>query len=412
MGLDKELCVDGRIKGLARKLARRIGGEGTLPPEIEVPAKSDEWAVIPDVGRILGVAAYQKGRKAVFRIPPERRDTSGWAEVRAVFSKKESAGDPAEEAYRRARLIAGAEAVEALKADESVARFLRRDEGTVRDFIRMLEWAADRVAHDAAMPAVTLSQLGADILGDSKSLRAGARRAAFGRILSAVAGMDADECGREAFAMFGVDENPFTSFVTVFAPFSFTLDSGETFRHPIEMFRSGLAAQLPRQTVMRMRDVGIEADSIVTSENAAPFEALVRGGVPCLYTEGYPNAAVIRLLELFAARGMQATHAGDGDLYGYIIADRISRAIRVRRVIADEFAADESLPRRPVSPQARRRWEAYLAAHRDFAHASSLRIAIDRGWIEQESMSCAGSIANAASTDIADGKAFSCVREE
>ena len=39
MSLDAELCGDKRIKGLARKLVRRIAGEGPLPSEIEVPAK-------------------------------------------------------------------------------------------------------------------------------------------------------------------------------------------------------------------------------------------------------------------------------------------------------------------------------------------------------------------------------------
>ena len=362
MSLDEQLCADRRTNGLTRKLMRRIDGEGPLPSEIEVPATPEEWAVIPDVGRILGVAAYQKGRKAVFRIPFERRDPSGWDDVRAVFAKKKPGDDPIEETLRRVRLIADADVVEALKG----------------------------IAHDTTMSPVTLSQLGTDILGDSKSLRAGARRMVLERVLCAVVGMDTDESGREVSVRFGIEENPFTSFVTVFAPFSFTLDTGETFRYPIEMFRTGLAAQLARQTVMRIRDVRIDVDRIVTSENAAPFEALVREGVPCLYTEGYPNAAVIRLLELFAAQGMTVVHAGDGDLDGFLIADRISNAIRVQRVIADEVTADEMLPRRPVSPQARRRWEAHLATHLDFAHASSLRIAIERGWIEQENMSIEG----------------------
>ena len=83
---------------------------------------------------------------------------------------------------------------------------------------------------------------------------------------------------------------------------------------------------------------------------------------------------------------MTVDHAGDGDLDGFIIAERISKAITVRRVIAEELAADEALPRRPVSPQTHSRWEAYLAAHPDFAHASALRIAMERGWIEQENM--------------------------
>jgi hypothetical protein len=386
MSLDAELCGDRRIKGLARKLVRRIDGEGPLPSEIEVPATPEEWEAIAEVGRILGVAAYQKGRKAVFCIPSERRDPSEWDDVRAVFAKKEPGDDLIEETFRRVRLIAGADVVETLKADATVVRFLRRGDGAARDFIRMLEWSVGRIAEGAKMSSVTLSQLGADILGDSKSLRAGTRRMVLERVLCAVVGKDADECGHEAFVQFGIEENPFTSFVMVFAPFSFTLDTGETFRYPAEMFRAGLAVQLPRQTVMRIRNVRLDVRQIVTSENAAPFETLVREKVPCLYTEGYPNGAVIRLLELFAAQGMTADHAGDGDLDGFLIADRISKAITVRRVIADELAADEALPRRPVSSKARSRWEAYLAEHPDFAHASSLRIAMERGWIEQESM--------------------------
>lgn len=386
MSLDAELCGDRRIKGLARKFVRRIDGEGPLPSEIEVPATPEEWEVIAEAGRILGVAAYQKGRKAVFRIPPERRDPAGWESVCTVFAKKEVASDSGEEAFRRARLIADADVVETLKSDATVVRFLRRGEGAIHDFVRMLEWAARRISNDANMPLVTLSQLGSDILGDSKSLRNGTRRMVFERVLCAVAGIDADECGREVSVRFGIEENPFTSFVTVFAPFSFTLDTGEAFRYPIEMFRTGLAAQLARQTVMRIRDVRIDVDRIVTSENAAPFEALVREGVPCLYTEGYPNAAVIRLLELFAAQGMTVDHAGDGDLDGFLIADRISNAIRVQRVIADEVSKDDSIPRRPISLQSRRRWEEYLATHPEFTHASSLCIALVRGWIEQESI--------------------------
>ncbi|MBR4258027.1 MAG: hypothetical protein IKQ17_03255, partial [Kiritimatiellae bacterium] len=131
MSFDAELCGDRRIKGLARKLVRRIDGEGPLPSEIEVPATPEEWEVIAEAGRILGVAAYQKGRKAVFRIPPERRDPAGWESVCAVFAKKELASDPGEEAFRRARLIADADVVEPLKSDATVVRFLRRGEGAV-----------------------------------------------------------------------------------------------------------------------------------------------------------------------------------------------------------------------------------------------------------------------------------------
>ena len=387
MSLDEALRADRRIKGLVRKFVRRIGCEVQLPAEIVVPVTHEEWSVLADAGRILRVAVYQKGRKAVFSIPSERREPSAWDELRAAFAKKNEPGDdPSEGVFRRARLIANAEVVETLKADETIVRFLRRGEESARDFIHMLEWAVDRIANDATMSPVTLSQLGADIISDSKSLRAGTRRMVLERILCSVAAMEAAGHERDAYACFGIEENPFTSFVTVFAPFSYVLDTGEEFQYPKEMFRAGLAVQLPRQTVMKIRAVRLEADSMITSENAAPFEALVRAGVPCLYTEGYPNTAVVRLLELFASAGATAVHAGDGDLDGFLIADRISSAIAVRRVIADEVASDETLPRKSIAPSSRRRWEAYIAAHSDFAYASSLRIAMERGWVEQESM--------------------------
>lgn len=387
MSFDDLLRADRRTKALARKFARRTGGVESLPPEIDVPATPEEWDAISETGRILGLAAFQKGKKAVFRIPPERRDPSQWSDLRVLFAKKDPGDDPSDEALRRARLISDDDVVAVLKDDDAVVRFLRREDGAPRDFIRMLEWAVKCFGNDAGASPTTLSQLGADILGDSKALRSGTRRIVFERVLCAVAGLDADGSVREAFSRFGIEENPFTSFVTVFAPFSFALETGERFDYPAEMFRAGLAVQLPRQTVMRMREVRL-ADGcghIVTSENAAPFEALVREGVPSLYTEGYPNATIIRLLELFAARETTADHAGDGDLDGFLIAERISKAITVRRVIAAEVADDESMCRRPVPPQSRKRWETFLATHGGFPYADAVRTAIEHGWIEQES---------------------------
>ena len=53
MSLDAELCGDRRIRGLARKLVRRIDGEGPLPSEIEVPATPEEWEVIAEEAILL-----------------------------------------------------------------------------------------------------------------------------------------------------------------------------------------------------------------------------------------------------------------------------------------------------------------------------------------------------------------------
>ena len=385
--LEKELFADRRIKSLARKLARRTDQPDFLPAEIVVSATPDEWSAIADVAGILSLSGWQRGKNAVFGIPPDRRDPAEWAALREVFAPKERALPDTGETFRRARLIAPADVVEALKSDDTVSRFVQRGEAESREFLRLLEWAVGRIDGDAASAPTTLSQVGSDVFGDSKSVRSGARRAVLERIASAVAGMDGECDARDALARLGVEENPFTSSVTVFAPFSFSLETGEAFDHPARMFRAGLAVQLPRQTVLRIREVRL-ADGctrIMTSENAAPFERSVRAGIPCLYTEGYPNVAVSRLLALFAAQGVVADHAGDGDLDGFIIADRVAEAIPVGRVVADELADSDSVSRRPVTPSTRKRWEAYLAAHCDFAHARSIRIAMERGWTEQES---------------------------
>ena len=386
MSLEADLFADRRVKSLARKLARRTAGPNPLPAEITVPATSDEWRLIAELGRILGLAGYQKGGKAVFAIPPGRRDPAAWADLRCVFERTAAVADESGEVFRRARLLASEEVVQELKSDEAVIRFVRRGEGEVREFLRMLEWAVERAGKMVDAPT-TLSQTGSDILGDSKALRAGSRRMVFERVLSAVAGMDMEDGERDALARFGIEENPFTSYVTVFSPFSFTLETGEESDYPERMFHAGLAVQLPRQAVLRIREVRLSTVGrhIVTSENAAPFERMVRAGMPCLYTEGYPNEAVTRLLRLFAVQGGVVDHAGDGDLDGFLITDRISSAIPVRRVIADDMADSDTVSRRPVSQRTRNRWEAYLAAHGDFVHARALRLSIERGWPEQES---------------------------
>ena len=218
MSFDDLLRADRRIKALARKFARRTAGVESLPPEIDVPATPEEWDAISETGRILGLAAFQKGKKAVFRIPPERRDPSQWSDLRVLFAKKDPGDDPSDEALRRARLISDDDVIAVLKDDDAVVRFLRREDGAPRDFIRMLEWAVKCFGNEGASPT-TLSQLGADILGDSKALRSGTRRIVFERVLCAVAGLDTDESGREAFALFGIEENPFTSLSRSSLPF-------------------------------------------------------------------------------------------------------------------------------------------------------------------------------------------------
>ena len=235
-----------------------------------------------------------------------------------------------------------------------------------------------------------------DWFGDSKLLRAGAVHGQLLHILRAISGGDAETTDSELFARFGIEENPYTSHVVAFVPFVYYVPGGthggdEMLDYPWRLFNRGEACVLSLETVRGIERVelrpphgGPDCRRIVTSEHAAPFRGLVSRSVPAVYTEGYPNFAVQRLLRLFAKAGLRAEHAGDGDLDGYRIADLVASCIPVDRIVADDVRRD-GLPRRQLSASARTRLESWLAVNQDSPHASALRETISIGWLEQES---------------------------
>lgn len=233
--------------------------------------------------------------------------------------------------------------------------------------------------------STTLSQLGADLFNDSKVLRHGSGYNALVSLASIVKNFPDDFSRRKILSACGIEENPFTSFVTAFVPFSFALSPGTPFyTFPEEFHAKGLAVQLPLETVKRIVRVSLPEGlhEIATSENAAPFAAFVARGISCVYTEGYPNSAVRKLLTLFAQAGLSIRHYGDTDLDGRLIAQQVFKCIPG---VMEEPPADT--PAIPLTESAAKRLSAWLDANPDHPHADRLSATLKNGWIEQEAWS-------------------------
>ena len=387
------------------RIARKAVQGRPLPARMKL-APTDQPAIRLALSRALGTEVRVASDGSLFvSFPESLRSPEAWrdlarklnvAQTAAVDAEARRTADRrAESTFKRAALLApdATRAIRELSENDSVCRFVRQDDASASTFVKLVQGAVQRVG---VSDSVTLSQLGSDWFGDSKMLRTGSVHAQLLHILRAIADEDADTTDSELFARFGIEENPYTSHVVAFVPFVYftpgdTYGGDELLDYPWRLFNRGEACVLSLETVRRIERVelwsphgGPDCRHIVTSENAAPFRGLVSRSVPAVYTEGYPNFAVQRLLRLFAKAGLRAEHAGDGDLDGYRIADLVDSCIPVDRIVADDARMD-GLPRRPLSAVSRTRLESWLAVNQNSPHVSALRKTLSIGWLEQES---------------------------
>lgn len=338
---------------------------------------------------LSGIVGYPVARKRDGRVklemPDELRPPSAWAAVIASLGVQGAEDVSAVAAtFQRAELLSGHPALIAELAETpEIVRFLK-DATHARPWLKLYDWVAKREKSGAAL---TLSQLGSDLLGDSKSLRTGALRRQLVLLLSVFDGGELDD-ERVLLARFGLVDNPFTTHVAVFAPFTFTLADGSVWDFPFKLFERGLACELPLETVEKMASVAWQGDErhLTTSENAAPFASLVAQKRPSVYTEGYPNFAVKRLLRLLDAAGVTAEHAGDADLDGFRIAEEIGACIRVTRTVASEFLARANHSDGiPLTEAQVARLDKFREKTLDSPYAKDYRrLAERRCWFEQE----------------------------
>lgn len=233
---------------------------------------------------------------------------------------------------------------------------------------------------------ITLSQLGSRIFNDSKILRSGPLRQQLYYLLLVDSGRDIGE--RELLATYGITDNPYTSLVTVFAPFVFTNDRGEEFDFPLRLYKCGIAATLNAETVAHIKSVRWchKERILVTSENAAPFARYVAAKRPCLYTEGYPNFAVQALLDCLSEDRVEAEHAGDADFDGLRIAGMIGKLLPVRRCYAAEILEHpDDVPGIPLTEDEFNRTKTLVTTFPNMPYADAIRRIVERRcWYEQE----------------------------
>jgi len=372
------------------RMARRVAQGKSLPARFSV--RGLDYAAQGELERLLGVALIRKADGAVAgEFPPRWREPAAWREVIAALgvARDDAAAESVETFLMRLawREPDARELLDGLREIPEVVRFLR-DPSRRDEWKRLFAGALGRARADDGDER-TLSQLGSDWLNDSKSLRTGALRRQLVLMLSVADGRGGEADERTLFAAHGIVENPYASFVTFFAPLAFTTDAGETFNFPERLWSAGLSCTLSGETVGRIRSVAWHggAATLVTSENAAPFARLVTARRPSLYTEGYPNHAVQRLLRLLGEAGVAAEHAGDADLDGFRIAEIVGRCIALRRVVAAEIVRQrEETQALALDEAQKQRIRRFLESHPQDPYRDELAILLERGcWHEQES---------------------------
>ena len=323
-------------------------------------------------------------------VPEELRDPAAWRMALEALGLAENTSAESTEDFLSRTQWQMPEAREAIAEFKDMPEVMRHlADAANRPSWRVLFVSALNRAQRKTDSATTLSQLGSDWFNDSKVLRSGSLRRQLVLILSAISGVSADN-ERSVLAEAGIEENPYTSSVVVSAPFTFRLKDGTRFDYPIRFFMKRLVCQLPLEIVRKIDSDSIwweGCDNLVTTcENAAPITRYVKDRSPVVYTEGYPNLAVQRLLKIFARAGLKSVHMGDVDLDGFRIAATVDKCIPVERVGAAEVLADpKRLKGIPLTPSQSARIDRFLAHHPDFKYADSVRLIRERGcWYEQE----------------------------
>ena len=375
------------LKKLAGKVARGVALPGSFT------ARGLDYDAQRELERLFGTLGRRNPDGALqMAIPQNLCEPCAWSEALEFFGfEKQAASESSEDVFARLRLLLPDMDwfVDALSKSDEINRYLSRA-GNRGEWLTLARYVLKNYFQDHRS-YTTLSQLGSDIFNDSKKLRSGALRNQLRAIFSAVLyGSKMDE--RELFEGMGIFENPYTSSVTLCAPIAFVA-GGQTFDFPLVHYESNMACQLPLATILEiteMRWFGKRVE-IVTSENASPFMDLVSEGTPCVYTEGYPNAAVKMFLRRLSKFEPKCIHAGDADLDGFLIAEQIRDCIRLADVKAYKalywarrLKLDVGIP---LTDEQRRRIAAYAAKEdADFRVRDYAGQLLDWGrWIEQES---------------------------
>jgi hypothetical protein len=386
--LEQEPGIAPYLAVLAQKFVRT----GSIPKSITLGADTGDPGVRRGLAFLFG-GCDRKDGKLIVRLPERLRTAEALQALadRLGVAAETGAGDDDAAARATAVLRQGlmypqyAEMLNGLRNTEELTR-LFQNHADAGKRLQGLLLAVEKL--EANRSAITLSQLGAEALNDSKALRSGALLKLLVRMLAWVADA-AGEPPERVLARFGVVDNPYTTLALLYGPVAYEDAGGRVWDWPAQLHADGKAAALTWAQVQDMQKLWPVAPvaGVITSENAAPFHHLVesRASSVCVYTEGYPNAAVMRVLERLAHAGLRARHWGDTDLDGLRIAGCVSRGIPVELHMLPRGRVETFKDRLiPLTETQRSRAAAYLAAHPDFQFRDALVDTLQHGWLEQE----------------------------
>ena len=107
--------------------------------------------------------------------------------------------------------------------------------------------------------------------------------------------------------------------------------------------------------------------------------------IPVIYTAGYPNFAVKKLLHLLSGQIEQIHHWGDSDFDGLRIAEIINNIIKVklwRCTVEDCKKYNGRL--KPADDNSKSKIKKFLENKPDFIFRDELEYSLKNGWLEQE----------------------------
>lgn len=374
------------LKKLAGKVARGV----RLPASFT--ARGLDYAAQRELEHFLGtIGQRQPDGSFNIQLHEFMRGPEMWRDAMEYFglAREKRDGGDGKDVFARLKLLEPefSPFIDKLAANDEVQRFVAVPKNQ-RPWMDVFRGVVGRI-RNKGRSLTTLSQLGADWLGDSKILRSGALRRQLVLMISMLGDDEPGKEERRVLEEFMVIDNPYTSNVTVFAPIILTLDGGVMLDFPLKLFKQGMAATLPLETVGLIRSLSWKGPrrDLTTCENASPFTSLISNRVPAIYTAGYPSLAVKMFLFLMSELGVECVHCGDADLDGFRIADEVGSYISLKGVAASEILkcvdVDTGIPLTPE--QSRRAW-AHLSKHPEFRFAEDVRIMLSHGrWVEQES---------------------------
>jgi len=375
---------------LLRAAKRAVTGTPLLPAVLTLGDVPEDKAVRRALEEVFPGCREENGRLKV-RLDDATRECARWlplAELLGVRPQppppKDTPGTQFARTLQRLKLLYPDESVliDAMRGSESLLRFFKASSSAPDELIALFDAL---LCLRTAPVGVTLSELGAKFFNDSKALRQGLLRQQLEHLLRIQTGNLDDEAAA-VLNTCGIIENPYTTHAVVFAPFAYCAKDGVWLDWPYRLWQRGEAAILSWRTVRTITRLRAEEpfDTLVISENAAPFHRLVETRRAALYTEGYPNAAVKTSLRLFAQTGVTGLHWGDTDLDGYRIAEQVAREIPMRLHMTPEILVRLRGRLRHLIGEQHRRLAAFIEVHPDFPFLDGLRYTLANGWLEQE----------------------------